>query len=358
MVRGHHGADAAKAALVAGWAAARAARPAATHIILAHRRADVRDFNARARAVRRRARELGPDVALPTMDGTKPFAAGDRVYFLRNERSLGVKNGTLGTLLGIDGAGPGARLTVRLDDGREVAFALKDYADIQHGYAATVHKAQGVTVDHAHVLLSASMDRHLAYVALSRHRDRLSLHWSADEMGSEARLRAALSRQRRNDSTLDYGETEIPVTTPAACFAVRRGLMPESAIRLPGAPPTLPPVPERTPPAPGVAAAVSRYRAAITASALARRKLAAAWLGSDADEAALARLVTEAWHAAQAIAADPALVAALREQDPGMAGPLEALAHSPLDRLIDRARRQMRPPGPGQQAPGMPLKAR
>ena len=63
--------------------------------------------------MRRRTGELGPDLSLPTAEGTKPFAAGDRVYFLRNERSLGVKNGTLGTLLRIDGAGPGARLTVR-----------------------------------------------------------------------------------------------------------------------------------------------------------------------------------------------------------------------------------------------------
>ncbi len=53
---------------------------------------------------------------------------------------------------------------------------------------------------------------------------------------------------------------------------------------------------------------------------------------------------------------NPALLAALREQDPGLAGPVEALAHSRLDPLIARARRQMRPPdaGPGHQAPGMP----
>ena len=102
-----------------------------------------------------------------------------------------------------------------------------------------------------------------------------------------------------------------------------------------------------------MAAAVSHWRAVITNSAVARKNLAAAWRGSEADEADLARLVTETWHAAQAIAADPALLAALREQDPALAGPVEALAHSPLDPLIDRARRQMRPLGPGQQAPGM-----
>ena len=332
MVRGHRSADEAKAALVAGWAAARTARPAATHIILAHRRADVRDLNQRARAVRRRAGELGPDVALPTTDGTRPFAAGERVYFLRNERSLGVKNGTLGTLLGIDGAGPGARLVVRLDDGREVAFDLKDYADIDHGYAATVHRSQGVTVDCAHILASRRMDRHLAYVALSRHRDRLSLHWSADEMGSEAAMRAALSRERRNDSTLDYGEADMPVTTLEARFAVRRGLVPDSAIVV-------------GPQGPRPAEALRRHLARLEAAATAQRRLAAQWDGSAGHQADLATLVTRAATAAQAIAADPASLAALRARDPGLAGQVEALARTGLDTLIARARRQMRPSG-------------
>jgi ATP-dependent exoDNAse (exonuclease V) alpha subunit len=32
---------------------------------------------------------------------------------------------------------------------REVTFSLKDYAALDYGYAATVHKAQGTTVDQA-----------------------------------------------------------------------------------------------------------------------------------------------------------------------------------------------------------------
>ena len=39
--------------------------------------------------------------------------------------------------------GQGERLTVRLDDGRPVGFDVKDYAHIDHGYAATIHKARG-----------------------------------------------------------------------------------------------------------------------------------------------------------------------------------------------------------------------
>jgi Ti-type conjugative transfer relaxase TraA len=192
-------AEEAKRRLIIDWQAGRRRDPAASRIILAHRRADVRDLNDRARAVRRERGELGPDVMLPTRDGEKPFAAGERIYFLRNERSLGVKNGTLGTLAAIAGAGAGAHFKVRLDSGREVAFALKDYDALDHGYAATMHKAQGVTVDHAHVLLSASMDRHLTYVALSRHRESVRLHWSEEEMGNSARMAERLARAAQGE---------------------------------------------------------------------------------------------------------------------------------------------------------------
>ena len=152
-------------------------------------------------------RRAGGNYRVPTERGARDFAAGDRVYFLRNERGLGVKNGTLGTVERIEGHAPGQgdRLVVRLDDGRAVGFDVKDYAHIDHGYAATVHKSQGVTVDRTHVLATSHMDRHAAYVGLSRHRERVDLHWSADEVGSRERLTRVLGRERLKDTSLDYG---------------------------------------------------------------------------------------------------------------------------------------------------------
>jgi Ti-type conjugative transfer relaxase TraA len=247
MVRGHATLDEAKTAVIAGWEAARRENPDARQIMLAYRRDDVRDLNARARAVRQARGELGEDYRVQTERGARDFAAGDRVYFLRNERGLGVKNGTLGTVTDIGGSASGTdhtpdqgdRLTVRLDDGRSVGFDVKDYAHIDHGYAATVHKSQGVTVDRSHVLATSHMDRHVAYVGLSRHRDRVDLHWSADEMGSRERLTRTLSRERLKDTSLDYGlartEAEPEVRAESAAestraYAERRGLAPESEI--------------------------------------------------------------------------------------------------------------------------------
>lgn len=93
---------------------------------------------------------------------------------------------------------------VRLDDGRQVAFDLKDYAHVDHGYAATIHKSQGVTVDRAHVLATPGMDRHAAYVALSRHRDGVQLHYGQDDFASDAKLASVLSRDRAKDMAADY----------------------------------------------------------------------------------------------------------------------------------------------------------
>ena len=206
MVQGHATLDEAKAAVIAGWNAARQEHPEARQIMLAYRRDDVRDLNMRARAVRQAAGELGESYQVQTERGARAFAAGDRVYFLRNERELGVKNGTLGTVARIEGHMPGLgdRLTVQLDDGRSVGFDMKDYAHVDHGYAATVHKSQGVTVDRAHVLATSHMDRHVAYVGLTRHRERVDLHWSEDQVGSHSRLTRVLSRERLKDTSLDY----------------------------------------------------------------------------------------------------------------------------------------------------------
>jgi ATP-dependent exoDNAse (exonuclease V) alpha subunit len=52
-----------------------------------------------------------------------------------------------------------------------VTFYLRDYGHLEHGYATTVRKAQGVTVARAHLLAGQGMEWHTAYVALTRHRE-------------------------------------------------------------------------------------------------------------------------------------------------------------------------------------------
>ena len=177
--------DAARAALIDRWDAERQADPARSRIILTHTNTEVAMLNQAARQKLAERGELGPDVAVQTERGVRQFADNDRILFLQNERGLGVKNGSLGTVE----AASRASLAVRLDDGRQVKVDLKTYAHIDHGYAATVHKTQGMTVDRTHVLATPGLDAHSTYVALSRHRDGTALHYGRDDFADEGQLR-------------------------------------------------------------------------------------------------------------------------------------------------------------------------
>ena len=196
--------DGARAELIDRWNRDRSEAPEASRLILSHTNDEVRTLNTAARDRLRAAGALGEDMAITTERGKRDFAPGDRVMFLRNERSLGVKNGTLGQVQSVTQA----RMAVLLDDGRLIAFDVKDYANIDHGYAATVHKAQGVTVDRVHVLATPGLDRHAAYVALSRHRDRVDLHYGRDDFADRHALTRALSRERGKDMAADYAAPE------------------------------------------------------------------------------------------------------------------------------------------------------
>ena len=218
MVRGNDTRGAARAVLVGKWDRQRQAEPDKSRIILTHTNAEVQSLKSEARERLRASGDLGRDVSVQADRGARQFATGDRIMFLRNEREMGVKNGTLGTVEQVSAE----RMGVRLDDGRQVGFDVGDYAAVDHGYAATIHKSQGVTVDHTHVLATPGMDRHAAYVALSRHRDGVQLHYGCDDFASDAKLAAVLSRDRAKDMAGDYAVEPAEPDAAARAFADRR----------------------------------------------------------------------------------------------------------------------------------------
>ena len=179
------------------------------------------------------AGELADEISLKLDVGARDMAAGERVMMLKNDRGLDVKNGMLGEITGLSST----QISIHLDNGRDISFDLKDYAHIDYGYAATIHKAQGVTVDCAHVLATPGLDRHSAYVALSRHRDSVDLHYGQDDFKDSSSLTATLSRDRAKDMASDYSrspESSQGVTqSPLSQTGERARLSPESEIKLP-----------------------------------------------------------------------------------------------------------------------------
>jgi len=184
--------------------------PAET-VMLAGTRADVRKLNQLARERLKAQSRLRSEITVATEAGERQFAVGDRVVFTRNSRRVGVKNGQAGSLVNwrVDERGD-IQLTIQADSGRKVDFAIGKYNHVDYGYALSVHKAQGQTLDNVLVMLSESMtDREWAYVATSRHRKQLRVFINEEHMDS---LESMLGRSRQKDISLDYRALDSVVT--------------------------------------------------------------------------------------------------------------------------------------------------
>ncbi|TFZ55366.1 hypothetical protein E4V01_22605 [Methylorubrum sp. Q1] len=231
MVRFSPDRESAREALIAAWKPDYLGRKpdgrVTETLILAQTNVDVLALNAMARSALKADGLLVDEARFMTARGERMFAPGDRVLFLENDRPLGVKNGMLAT---VETASSG-RLVVKLDrdgagDGERIEVRAEVYRNLDHGYAATVHKSQGATLDRVHVLATPGMDRYLSYVAMTRHRHAVALHgaladfvpeWrraklgpapSSDVLDSAALdgLARRLSRDGSKASTLDYAD--------------------------------------------------------------------------------------------------------------------------------------------------------
>ncbi|MGC3939968.1 AAA family ATPase [Roseobacter sp. EG26] len=148
-------------------------------LAFAHKRKDVHALNQSIRAALRSGPDAKPETMFTTETGKRAFAADDRIVFTRNDKDIGVKNGMLGKVV----TARDGQISVALDGDmdRLVQFDPRNFHNFDHGYAITIHKSQGATVDQAYVLASRSMDKHLAYVAMTRHRDDMRLFINAKD---------------------------------------------------------------------------------------------------------------------------------------------------------------------------------
>ena len=102
----------------------------------------------------------GPEVALETKHGPAVFAVGDRVQFTDTDKKAGIYNGNAGTITAIDERS--GRLSAVLDaaaggKGREVSWSAAEFPGFRHGYAGTIYKGQGKTLDHTYLYHTPSL---------------------------------------------------------------------------------------------------------------------------------------------------------------------------------------------------------
>ena len=156
-----------RADVQAGWAS----------ILVAETRETVTQLNERARADLILDRTITPSREVTLHDGTQA-CKGDRVITRENDRRLRSKNGKNWVRNGdrwtITAVSSDGSITVR-PAGRRFGGSLVLPAayvaeQVELGYAITGHRAQGVTVDTAHTVVTATTTRENFYVAMTRGR--------------------------------------------------------------------------------------------------------------------------------------------------------------------------------------------
>ena len=188
-----------RAALVTRWKADTAANPQASRFVFAYTNVEVDRLNAELRQVRRERGELGsPDVVLATKHGEAAFAVGDRVQFTDTAKKLGVYNGNAGTITGLDART--GQVAVRLDapsgkEGRVVTWSAADaFEGFRHGYAGTIYKGQGKTLDHTYLLHTHHWRAAASYVALTRQRESAQVFVAEDTARDVHQLARQMAR--------------------------------------------------------------------------------------------------------------------------------------------------------------------
>jgi AAA domain/TrwC relaxase/UvrD-like helicase C-terminal domain len=161
-------------------------RTTGTTLLLAGTRAEARLLNRHAREILAADGDLDLDQQIEI--GGRAFTVGDQIVLGRNHPHqhlesgdrFAVDNGMRGTITELS---PQA-MTVCVTSGEHLVID-SDYLDagwVDHAYALTIHKAQGVTCDHVLVVGPAGLYREGAYVALSRARDTARLYATSTQV--------------------------------------------------------------------------------------------------------------------------------------------------------------------------------
>lgn len=182
--------------MVQDWHSAPAA--AKDKIMLAASNHEVQNLNKIARKIWKKEGRLGSSCVVKGQE----FCEGERLVCLKNNRTLGLQNGTRATLERINYTANGLRLNIQTDEGQRINVDPSQYDHFAHGYAMTCHKAQGMTVGRCFMEVNAGMsDREWTYVAASHAREETQMYCTT-EMAETLEKSMAISHQK--ETTLDF----------------------------------------------------------------------------------------------------------------------------------------------------------
>lgn len=216
--------DEAKAALVERWKMDTGSGAGGTRFVFAYTNQDVDALNAALRQVRRERGELGEgEHTFATRHGELAFAVGDRVQFTDTLKRSRIYNGNAGTITAIDERT--GRLTVVVDgDRREVSWTASELDGFRHGYAGTIHKGQGRTLDHTYLYHSHHWRQRASYVALTRQRQSATVFVATETARDVKELARQLGRSETRAASVAWAtREELPPALRPDATARREG---------------------------------------------------------------------------------------------------------------------------------------
>jgi len=199
--------DESRAKLVEQWAKDSSADPAASRFVFAYTNKDVGSLNADLRKVRRDRGELGEDFLFTTKHGEAAFAVGDRVQFTDTLKGAGIYNGNAGVISRIDRNF--GRIRVTLDaatgrEGRRVEWYASEFNGFRHGYAGTIYKGQGKTLDHTYLMHTHHWRAASSYVALTRQRESATIFVATETARDLRQLARQIGRNEIKSASVAY----------------------------------------------------------------------------------------------------------------------------------------------------------
>ncbi len=192
-------------AIVENWNDYHINNPKKSVVMMAYRNVDVLELNIKARDKLIQQGKIDTKNSLTVNTekfGELSFGINDRIMFLQNDNDIDVKNGHMGQVLAVSED----NLTIKMDRGDTLAFSPKKYNYLGYGYASTVHKLQGETVDKAFVLATPHFDRFITNVSLDRHREDVELHYGRDDFKSYYNLNRTLSRGESKILAMEFAQ--------------------------------------------------------------------------------------------------------------------------------------------------------
>lgn len=179
-----------------------------------------KNFQMRAKGSKAKIEQLSKGLLAPE---TLELKVGAEVMFVANNFGEGFVNGSRGTVVEFDDAGP----TVRLLNGRTIAVEPHSWSLTEDGrvraevtqlplrlaWAITIHKSQGMSLDAAEIDLSRAFTPGMGYVALSRVRSLDGLYLqgvNAMAMAMHPQIHELDISLRRDSASLAASTEDIP----------------------------------------------------------------------------------------------------------------------------------------------------